>query len=112
MSPKTSVVNILKEPKGFDCYIGRAGLGFSGYYGNPYRIRYDGTREECLTKYKKYFYNRVRTDQEFKKRILELRGKRLGCFCAPRPCHGDIIAAYVDSLDDIGKPIPNNRRPV
>jgi hypothetical protein len=29
-----------------------------------------------------------------------LRGKTLGCFCKPHPCHGDIIAAYLDSLED------------
>jgi hypothetical protein len=28
--------------------------------------------------------------------IVELNDKLLGCYCAPKPCHGDIIAAYVN----------------
>ena len=28
--------------------------------------------------------------------IGELRGKELGCWCAPSPCHGDILRKYAD----------------
>ncbi|MCG6418638.1 DUF4326 domain-containing protein [Vibrio fluvialis] len=27
-------------------------------------------------------------------------GKRLGCFCKPDDCHGDIIAEFLNSYDD------------
>ena len=27
----------------------------------------------------------------------ELRGKRLACYCAPLPCHGDVLAALADA---------------
>ena len=40
------------------------------------------------------------TDPEFGQRIHALKGKRLGCFCKPYPCHGDIIKEYLDTLDD------------
>nr|WP_218210145.1 DUF4326 domain-containing protein [Ursidibacter maritimus] len=30
----------------------------------------------------------------------QLAGKRLGCHCKPEKCHGDIIADYLNSLDD------------
>ncbi|HZI11744.1 MAG TPA: DUF4326 domain-containing protein [Myxococcus sp.] len=26
-----------------------------------------------------------------------MRGKRLGCWCKPGPCHADVYAAWVDS---------------
>ena len=29
---------------------------------------------------------------ELLKAIPELKGKRLGCYCAPQSCHGDILA--------------------
>ena len=29
--------------------------------------------------------------------IKELRGKNLGCFCSPLPCHGDILLKLANS---------------
>jgi hypothetical protein len=43
-----------------------------------------------------YFKSRLRTDAVFRNRILVLKGKTLGCFCKPNPCHGDVIAEYLD----------------
>jgi len=89
----TTVVNIRKEP--YDIYIGRAGKGQDGYFGNPFS---KGTREQNINDYEKYFFNRLLTDPEFKDRILSLKDKVLGCFCKPLACHGDIIADYLDDL--------------
>lgn len=55
--------------------------------GNPFVIGRDGTREEVLAKYEAY----VRRRPDLMARIRELRGKDLLCWCAPKPCHGDII---------------------
>ena len=30
--------------------------------------------------------------------VVKLKGKTLGCFCKPYPCHGDIIAEYLNLL--------------
>ncbi|CAG1022170.1 hypothetical protein DOJK_01483 [Patescibacteria group bacterium] len=35
-----------------------------------------------------------------KDQLLKLRGKILGCHCKPLACHGDILANYLNSLDD------------
>lgn len=92
----TKVINLLRrEP--YDIYIGRAGHGKDGYFGNPFQIGIDGTREEVIEKFRVYFYDRVANDQEFNRRLMALEGKTLGCFCKPATCHGDIIAEYVDS---------------
>lgn len=105
----TSVANIhRREP--YDVYIGRAGKGHDGYFGNP--IRLDGkTREAVLTEYKAYFYARLASDPEFKARVEGLRGKRLGCFCAPQLCHGMVIVEYLDGVavaDQIERPKSTN----
>ena len=92
---ETTVVNIRKEP--YDVYIGRAGKGQDGYFGNPFTGH---DRIRVIKEYETYFYNRIKNDEEFKQRILELKGKRLGCFCKPLPCHGDIIAEYLNCLQD------------
>lgn len=89
-----TVVNLRSEE--YDVYIGRAGRGQDGYFGNPYRLGRDGSGEDVLRKYQAYFLDRLDTEPEFRRRVLGLKGKRLGCFCKPGPCHGDIIAAWVN----------------
>ncbi len=92
----TTVVNIRTHR--YDVYIGREGHGHDGYWGNPYSITCDGGRERVIALYREYFLKRLRVDPEFARRIMELKGKRLGCFCAPKPCHGDVIVRYLESI--------------
>lgn len=94
---KTVVVNLKREP--FDVYIGRPGQGEDGYFGNPVRVeRYDAEHlADVLTRFRAYFMNRVETDPEFRDRVRALRGKRLGCFCKPGRCHGDVIVEWIES---------------
>ena len=92
----TNVVNI--RTSGYDVYIGRAGKGQDGYFGNPFRLRTHESRGSTVEQYRKYFYDRMETDPEFKDRIHELKGKTLGCFCKPYACHGDVIAEYLNKL--------------
>lgn len=91
----TEVVNI--RDTGYDVYIGRAmGTHKDGYFGNPYRIGPDGTREEVIEKFRWYFLGRLRLDPEYRRRILALSGLRIGCYCHPEKCHGDIIAEWLN----------------
>lgn len=96
----TRVVNLRKEP--YDVYIGRAGKGQDGYFGNPFRLMgdTDEEREAVLKSYEEWFYNRINHDFEFLRRVLSLSGKTLGCFCKPKACHGDIIADYLNNPED------------
>ncbi len=99
----TRVVNIRRlharwESEEDHVYIGRAGKGLSGYFGNPLEIGRDGNREEVLVKYRSYLENRISTDPEFRQRVKELSGKVLVCFCKPKPCHGDVLAEFADRL--------------
>lgn len=91
----TSVVN---KDRGdpFDVYIGRGTV-----WGNPYPIGRAGDREEVLRMYQYDFDRRfLRFFESESSNIAEIRGKILGCHCKPAACHGDIIANYVNSLDD------------
>lgn len=101
----TKVVN-LKHGEKYDVYIGRAGHGEDGYFGNPYRRRPNESREDCIARFAVYFLARVKRDAEFRQRVLALRGKTLGCFCAPWPCHGNVIAAWVDDPANSPPPPP------
>lgn len=86
----TTVVNI-RQTKNYDVFIGRPSV-----YGNPFRIGPDGTREEVMEKYEKYFNYRMTHDLLFRAAIHKLSGKVLGCYCKPLACHGDIIAEYLN----------------
>ena len=92
---QATVVSIHREK--YDVYIGRAGRGEDGYFGNPFRVGKDGNRAEAIQKFRTYFDARIVNDLEYKRRVLDLRGKRLGCFCKPQPCHGDVIAEWLES---------------
>jgi hypothetical protein len=85
----TKVVNMRVER--YDVYIGRGSI-----FGNPYEIGLDGTREEVIARYRKWF-NFCLRDPAFKSMILQLRGKTLGCFCVPQKCHGEVIQEWLDA---------------
>lgn len=57
-------------------------------WGNPFRIGRDGTREEVIAKYEAW----IQTQPALMAALPELRGKVLGCWCAPRACHGDVLS--------------------
>ena len=95
---QTVVVNIYEEQ--FDAYIGRAGRGEDGYFGNPFRMGNRISREDAVKRFHGYFADRIERDSEFKQRVLALKGKRLGCFCKPKACHGDVIADWLNKMEE------------
>lgn len=90
----TTVVN--RDREEFDVYIGRGSP-----WGNPYPVgSQDGqyTREEAIELYGRDFQKKLATEPDFKKGLNGLRGYRLGCFCKPLACHGDVLAGYLNGL--------------
>jgi len=80
-------------------YIGRpiAGLPRSKW-GNPYKIGRDGTREEVIAKFDRHLY-----DSGLISQIHELRGRDLVCWCAPDPCHGDVLLRLANATGSINQ---------
>ena len=82
----------------YDRYIGRAvpeaGIEASKW-GNPFVMEddSDAERERVIGEYRAW----VVQQPELMAAIGELRGLRLGCWCAPKPCHGDVLAALADA---------------
>ncbi|MBL5927768.1 MULTISPECIES: DUF4326 domain-containing protein [Enterobacter] len=80
----------------FDVYCGRGTL-----WGNPYAIGADGDRDEVIRKFKYDFdRNFLKGGEDFKEKLKAHRGKILGCHCKPYPCHGDVLARFLNELDD------------
>lgn len=101
-TPRTRVVNV-KSKEAFNVYIGRV----NGRYGlrqskwaNPFRIgdahpieNRPMTRADTIAWYREYALQQPGFVAEVR---AELRGKVLGCWCKPSPCHGDVLAELAD----------------
>jgi hypothetical protein len=94
----TKIVNI-KQNK-CDIYIGRDNTSRE-HYGNPFSYNPAwgiecNSREDSITRYSLWLKGNY-PDIEPKRRewilshLEELKGKILGCFCKPLPCHGDVL---------------------
>ena len=81
----TKIVHCKKEK--YDIYIGRPSK-----WGNPFEVGKDGTRKEVIEKYKKY----ILSNKKLLNSLYELEGKTLGCWCKPKPCHGDILVDLIN----------------
>lgn len=65
-------------------------------WGNPYVVGIDGTREECIEKYREGLRGSPKFVEAARR---ELKGKQIACWCAPLPCHGDVLAAVADGAE-------------
>ena len=91
-------------------YIGRPGRDMAGSpLANPYPITAHQGREVVLRKYRRWLWRKMQDGDGAVMaelhRLLDLarrpEGVTLLCFCAPRPCHGDVIKAALEYLDGL-----------
>ena len=77
-------------------YIGRGSP-----WGNPYSMTtHDEEDRKNVIHSFKYDFDRDILLKAKKDDVYKLAGKRLGCFCKPFDCHGDILANFLNSWDD------------
>lgn len=117
---KTAVVNVFKERP--DVYIGRWTSaptvreqwgelpGLDGDYGNPHpvglrcsvcsfeagRSIIHATNEGALAAFRKTF-NELIEEPLVRSKVRALRGRKLGCFCKPKACHGDVYVEWLEA---------------
>ena len=86
-----TVVN--KYKSAYDVYIGRGSI-----WGNPFiaATRSEVDRAIVIAKHKQYLWNQIKKSEITIDQLKALHGKRLGCFCKPKTCHGDNIVAAVE----------------
>ena len=85
--PTTTVVN-LKEDH-YDVRIDR-----KTKWGNHFVVGKDGPREEVIKQYGEW----IAEQPHLLDALGEIKGKRLGCWCKPHACHGDILARLADAF--------------
>jgi ribA/ribD-fused uncharacterized protein len=72
-----------------DVYVGRPSK-----WGNPFAIGKDGDRAAVIAKYRAWLLSQPALVEDAQR---ELRGKVLGCWCAPQACHGDVLVEIANS---------------
>jgi len=99
------VVNKYKSE--YDVYIGRGSK-----WGNPFTHIKDrntkaeyivSTREESIERFREYIYHKIQTGEISVEELYELQGKRLGCFCKPKSCHGDILVEIIQAIIEMSE---------
>lgn len=106
--PHPLVVHFRRAP--YDVFIGRTRRGnrwsnpFSDRTGDTLATVRVGSRAESIEAYREWLAGRrtvpglaAPTRDEI---VRELRGRVLGCWCAPRACHGDVLAAIANDAPD------------
>lgn len=89
----SSVVHCKRDS--YDIYIGRPSK-----WGNPFsHLPGKGecqvpTREDAVKCYRQW----IKTQPQLLADLHELKGKTLGCWCAPQACHGDVLVSLVKEI--------------
>ena len=67
-------------------------------WGNQFKMgkRYDGTRDEVCEKYAAWLLQQRHLLDE----LSSLRGRALGCWCAPKRCHADTLAGLLNATGE------------
>lgn len=99
MDPKSKVVHCKKSD--YDLYIGRPAK-----WGNPFtHIKDDKTlakyivetREDAIEAYSQWITKGE--GMYLLNDLHELKNKVLGCWCYPKPCHGDVLIELITHSD-------------
>lgn len=94
---ETRVVHCKKEP--YDVYIGRPskwGNPFSHLDDSKYQTIKVNTAEDAIRFYETYLATQIELGYITTQDLLELDGKILGCWCSPKPCHGQAIIRAIE----------------
>ena len=89
---ETTVVNIRTDE--YDVQIDR-----TTRWGNPFPIG-KHSRREVIELYKQWISKEIQEGRITREDLNTLRGQRLGCWCKPLSCHGDVLAKLADSIED------------
>ncbi len=81
--PLTTVCHCRRDK--CDVYIGRPGP-----WGNPFKMNNRSMEERLrvIAQYRAW----ILTQPALLAQVHTLRGKKLGCWCSPLPCHGSVLA--------------------
>ena len=98
----TSIHNLRRErPQPGDIRIDRR-----TEFGNQFIIGRDGSRADVITKFEAAERQRLAdpgpAGEARRQKVRAMHGRRLFCWCAPEPCHGNVFARLAAELASDG----------
>lgn len=93
------VCHVRDVPEDEGVYIGRGSP-----WGNPFKLGEHGNRVQVIEKHRKWINGMIAgpngekppTKEQIRK---HLRGHKLRCFCAPKRCHGNLLAIIANASE-------------
>ena len=101
---------MLEEIDEWDIEVAHKNCGLPGVYigrpspwGNPFHVSAGVTREDVIARYETWLRNQLRESWQTRKlfdmlckHVEDHKPLRLLCYCAPKPCHGDVIKKLIE----------------
>ncbi|MBS5905033.1 DUF4326 domain-containing protein [Roseomonas mucosa] len=94
---QTTIHNLKREAMG----PGDVRIDRRTEFGNPFVLGRDGTRAEVIARFEAAERARLadpKTGPARRAKVRAMHGKRLFCWCAPLPCHGNVYAKLAAEL--------------
>lgn len=95
---KIEVINITKYEGDDYIYIGRPSL-----FGNPYTSKDSNiaeykvdSKKEAIDSYRDYILENRNLLDELMKQLKETGFNKIGCYCKPGGCHGDVLKELIE----------------
>lgn len=99
------VVHCMRDD--YDVYIGRGkdpntqqwgqwGNRFSHLESTASTVVKVHSVEEAIEAYRQELWQRVRSGKVTLEKLAALKGQKLGCWCSPGPCHGEVLTAAAE----------------
>lgn len=78
-------------------------------FGNPFKMRFEEERARVIAQYREWWYADAQEQLRYKfirafddaNRNPLLGPVQLACWCAPRMCHGDVLAEYAQRISGV-----------
>lgn len=81
----------------YDIYIGRQNKDLAeSKWHNPFSMKSEADRDTVIQQYREWLHQQPKLMLA----LPELQRKRLGCWCAPKACHGDVLSLYANGHPD------------
>jgi hypothetical protein len=68
-------------------------------FGNEFIIGRHGTRADVISRFERAERQRLANDPVRRDKVKHMFGHRLFCWCAPKPCHGDVYVCLAAELN-------------
>ncbi len=88
VSLRTGFTNVIRWAEENDRYVR---IDRRTDWGNPFELPADGDRADVIDAYESHY---LPFKPSLIRRLPELPGMALGCWCAPEACHGDVLARW------------------